>query len=161
MNAAHLHLLVNHLPILGILFGLFVLIAGLLLNQTLIRRVALVGLIVAGVSALPANKTGEEAEEIVEHLEGVSHDLIHEHEEKAEAFLLVAGGLALLSAVGLWAELKNHAQRKMLNYLVLAVAAGAMFMAAGVGNSGGEIRHPEIRKDFVMPAKSEAEHAEH
>ncbi len=161
MNAAHLHLLINHLPILGILFGIFVLLAGILLNQTLIRRVALVGLIVAGVSALPANKTGEEAEEIVEHLEGVSHDLIHEHEEKAEIFLFMAGGLALLSAIGLWAELKNHAQQKFLNYIVLGVSLVAMVMAAGVGNSGGEIRHPEIRKDFVMPANSEAENAEH
>lgn len=161
MNAAHLHLLINHLPILGILFGIFVLLAGILLNQTLIRRVALVGLIVAGVSALPANKTGEEAEEIVEHLDGVSHDLIHEHEEKAEAFLLVAIGLAILSALNLWTEMKSHPRNKLINYIILVVGIRAMVMAAGVGNSGGEIRHPEIRKDFVMPANSEAEHAEH
>jgi hypothetical protein len=34
-----------------------------------------------------------------------------------------------------------------LSYVVIALAALVMFLAAQTGTSGGEIRHPEIRKE--------------
>ena len=41
MNDAHLHLVVNHLPIVGILIGTLILIAGLILKKTEVKLTAL------------------------------------------------------------------------------------------------------------------------
>ncbi|MEO6149344.1 MAG: hypothetical protein ABIP28_04245 [Mucilaginibacter sp.] len=37
-----------------------------------------------------ALQTGEGAEEVVEHLQGVNKKLIHEHEEQAETFAILS-----------------------------------------------------------------------
>jgi len=60
--------------------------------------------------------TGEGAEEIVEEL-GISHDIIHEHEEIAETFMKILYALGILSILGLTANLKNI--QKQLLFLIL------------------------------------------
>jgi hypothetical protein len=88
--------------------------------------------------------TGEGAEEIVEEL-GISHDIIHEHEEVAETFMKVLYGLGILSILGLVATIKKHAKATVVSYIVLVLAIGSAVLSKSVGTSGGEIRHTEIR----------------
>ncbi|GIV40577.1 MAG: hypothetical protein KatS3mg033_2377 [Thermonema sp.] len=144
MNAAHLHLVVNHLPIAGMFFGSLVLLVSLLLRK---KEMAMTGLglvILAALLAIPALLTGEGAEEIVEELPEVSHRLIHAHEEAAEtAFWLVEiiGAFALFS---FWWLMKKDGYPFYLLLANLLFAAGVLFMLGQVGNTGGKIRHSEI-----------------
>ena len=84
MNAAHIHLLLNHFPILGALFAAGVLLAGVLFNDRKINQVGLVSLVLFAILTIPAFLTGEGAEEVLEELPGISNASIKDHEEIAE-----------------------------------------------------------------------------
>lgn len=145
MNQAHLHLLLNHLPILGTVFGLLVLTGGYFLKNNTVKRTALGMFVLSGILALPAYLTGEGAEEVVENLPGVGENLIEAHEEMATIFLWVVGLLGLMALATFYLDLKSKKTAPALYALTFVVALGTLFFAQKVGNSGGEIRHTEIR----------------
>jgi hypothetical protein len=157
MNGAHLHLLVNHLPIIGAFLTLP------LLALALVRRhdrglllAATLTLAIVGVGALAALNTGEQAEEVVEHLPGFSEQTIELHEERAEIAAIVAvvsavGGLSLL---GLAWRRDGPVPSLWLAALLAATLATSGTMA-WTGQAGGVIRHTEIR-DGGPPAATDA-----
>ena len=150
MNDAHYHLIVNHLPIVGLLIGILVLIAGLVFNKAEVKLTALGIFIFSAITSIAAFYTGEGAEEVVENLEGISETLIHTHEEYAETFYtlsLILGGLSLLTFI---LELKKIKFTNYLMILCLLIAIVDGVLATYVGSSGGEIRHTEIRNDAEM-----------
>jgi uncharacterized membrane protein len=146
MNGAHLHLLVNHFPIVGVILATLVLIAGFLLKNASVKDTALGLYVFSALSSLAAYFTGEQAEEIVENLAGISETLIHTHEEFAEFFhitTLILGALALLTFI------LHYRRSHYVRYLFIAlfvVAAVDVYAAIQTGRSGGEIRHTEIRQ---------------
>lgn len=145
MNQAHLHLLLNHLPILGVLFGLLILAGGFFLKNNTIKRTALGMFALSAILAIPAYLTGEGAEEVVENLPGVSENLMEAHEDLANIFLWVVGALGVLSLATFFADLKSKSVASSLYVLTFIASLGTMVFAQQVGTSGGEIRHSEIR----------------
>lgn len=157
MNDAHLHMVVNHFPIIGTIFGLGVLIAGLFLKNTTLKNTAYVMFIIAALFSFASMSTGEGAEEMVEDLPNVGHKIIHEHEELAEKFAIVMYVLGASSIVGLYLNFKNHAKSKLVSLVVLLLAIVATFFSINVGTSGGEVRHTEIRENnSTTPVESSA-----
>ena len=147
MNDAHLHMVVNHFPIIGTILGLGILIAGLLLTNKSVQHTAYVLFAIAAIFGLLSMNTGEGAEELVEDLPNVGKQIIHEHEEIAEKFVILlylTGAVALLS---LFMSFKNHAKAKFFAYATLILAIGTAVLSKNVGTSGGEIRHTEIREN--------------
>lgn len=145
MNEAHLHLILNHFPSIGITIGLLVLIAGYLLKNPQVKATSLGIFIFSALAAIAANATGEGAEEIVERIPGISESIIHEHEEFAEQFLtlaLILGGAALITLLLQWRKIKFATYGYIL---VLILAISCLVSAYYVGVTGGEIRHTEIR----------------
>jgi hypothetical protein len=157
MHNAHWHLLFNHMPIMGCFFGFLVLIAGIMLKNEIVRKVAYSLLILSSLLTLPAFFTGESAEEAIEHLPGVSHHLIHEHEEAAEAVLWLAEILGLLAAYVFYLEHTRHKMAGLLRLVLVVFNLGTFAAMAKTGNSGGEIRHPEIRKESSSSGASTIE----
>lgn len=146
MTDAHLHLLVNHLPIVGaalstLLWGLASVTGG---ERGALRAAALAA-VFTGAGAAAAQLTGEPAEEAVERLPWADERLMHEHEERAEAATVVAvlSGLVGLAA---WAVAekkdKGHAA---LTGAALVGALGTAGLMGWTGQAGGQIRHDEIR----------------
>lgn len=146
MNEAHLHMVVNHFPIIGLFFGIGILSFGILKKQTILINTAYVMFIICMIMAKATMMTGEGAEEIVEEL-GISHDIIHIHEEIAETFMKVLYGLGILAILGLIVNFKKHTKAAIVSYIVLILAIGAAVLSKNVGTSGGEIRHTEIREN--------------
>ena len=144
MNDAHLHLLFNHLPIVGSLIGILILAAGIFFKQAMIRKTAFAVLIFSALVTLPAFFTGEGAEEIVEELPGISHNLIHEHEEAAELALWLSEALGILAIIAFYLEHIHHKLSGMANLFALILSIGTFVSFAKTGNTGGEIHHPEI-----------------
>jgi len=101
VNSAHLHLMVNHLPLFAALFSGVFLMVGLVRAQSALTKAGLVIAVVAGLGAFTAARTGEGAEEIVEELAGISEAAIEPHEEAAEAATLAAIGLGLFALAAL------------------------------------------------------------
>lgn len=147
MNATHLHLLLNHLPILGSFFGLALLAAGTVSHggQLWLTRAALAFFIVVGVSAVPANLTGEPAEHQVIKLPGVTRHAIHEHEEAAESALIAAGLLGAVALGALLLQQRNHPATRRALWAVWALALITAGLMARTGYQGGLIRRPELR----------------
>ena len=144
MNAIHLHLIANHIPILGSVIGLLVLIAGFVFKNREVRITAAAILLFAAIGGVVTNKSGEEAEEVVEDLPGVSHDVIHEHEEMAEKAMPFILATAVLAAASLFGEIKRKKFARSASLLLLISALGVSTLSGYAGYLGGKIRHPEI-----------------
>ncbi|MDI9258333.1 DUF2231 domain-containing protein [Flavobacterium sedimenticola] len=164
MNEAHLHLLVNHFPIIGTIFGLGILIGGIIFKNNAVKNTAFIVLIVATLFGAASMATGEGAEELVEDMPTVGKSIIHEHEELAEKFIVVlyvTGAFALLS---LLANIKKHSKANLLAWLTLLLSIVAVVLVKEVGTSGGEIRHTEIRADASTQTnaggENQSEHGE-
>ena len=145
MNDAHYHLVINHFPIVGTIFGVGILIAGLVLKRTVLQQTAFVLFIISALTGFLAMYTGEGAEELVENLPGVGHTIIHEHEELAEKLAVVLYALGLLSLATLFLQIKKNGFAKIATYVTLSLALVAVVLGKEVGTSGGEVRHTEIR----------------
>ena len=85
------------------------------------------------LSALASVKTGEAQDERVERV--VPEQALETHEEAAELFLTLSGGLALLVAAGLVRGRVGGAAR----ILGTAGAVGLVVLAVSVGHSGGRL----------------------
>ena len=155
MSPTHLHLLLNHVPIIGTFIAAAVLAAGLLRRSADLTRFGLLALVAVAVLTVPTVLTGEPAEEMVERLPGVTHDLIHAHEEAAElaAWAMYATGIA--AAVSLVLGRRRRAPR-WLDAAVLLLAVLSFGLMARVGSLGGQIRHTEIRPVTAAGAASDA-----
>ena len=151
MSAVHIHLLLNHVPVLGSIACLLLLAAGLLRRSREVTVIALLATVVTALLTIPVFLTGEPAEDTVEKLPGVTKQYIHAHEEAAEAAFTameIAGALALLTLIlGMRRETPRWATLATL--VVLLAAAGLIARAA---NLGGEIRHTEIHSGAAIPA---------
>ncbi|HET7239904.1 MAG TPA: hypothetical protein VFI77_02025 [Gemmatimonadales bacterium] len=147
MSDAHWHLIVNHLPVLGVPFGAALVGVGLLRNQATLQRAGLAILVLAGIAAGVAYLTGEPAEHALETLGSLGNrpeSLIEAHEEAALIATVMTGLLALVAGVGLWRLRRGLLGRSwMAGAMVLALATT---LALGwVATLGGRISHPEIR----------------
>jgi uncharacterized membrane protein len=157
MNFAHAHLILVHLPIVGIPLAALVLAAGLKTKQN--SSSALAHLLIFGLSltAIAAFLTGGEAEELVEHLPGISERLIEDHEEIAELTLWIVSAAGLVSLASLGAYIRrNTALFLTASRVALVASLVATGFLAKTGYDGGKIRHPEAHEASAAPA-SEAE----
>lgn len=145
MNGAHYHLLVNHLPILGTLFGLSIVVIGFILRNVSVKRTGLGLLVFATIAVFPAHITGEGAEEVVEHIEGVDRHFVHEHEEAADTFMGILIALGIVALVTLIVDVLKKRYTPVLYILTIIFSLITMLFAQKTGTTGGEIRHTEIR----------------
>lgn len=147
MTAAELHLALNHIPVLGSIFGAALLAYGLWRGQEAVQKASLGLLVVVGAFAVAVYWTGEPAEEIVEGMAGVSHDAIEVHESWGwYAFVAsIVTGIASLGAL-----LLARARRELVGWtvqLVLVLSLLTSGVMAYTANLGGKIHHPELRAD--------------
>lgn len=145
MNEAHLHMVVNHFPIIGIIFGFGILIFGMLLKNKILKNTAYSLFIVSAIFAAISMATGEGAEELIEDMKNVGHKIIHEHEEIAEKFAINLYILGFISIAGIYMNYKNHSKSALVSFVAITISAIAILLAQQTGTTGGEIRHTEIR----------------
>jgi hypothetical protein len=159
MDAAHLHLMINHLPILGTPLVAALLLWGLIRQSRDVLRTALGAAIIVAALSYPVFLTGEPAEETVEDSAWLQERLVHTHEERAEAGLIAILLTGLLGAAGLW---QSRGGRRVpiapagLTLAGLLVSSGLFGWAA---LAGGMIRHDELRSDssrLMIPAEGAA-----
>ena len=147
MNLAHLHLVLNHFPIIGTVIGLGLFVVSFVGKNDDLKRASLIVLAAVALLALPTFFSGIGAQRAIGRDPAVSAVLIERHEGAAILavfFMEIAGALAL---VGLWQDHRvSTGKRRTWNLMAIllfsVVTAGLM---ARVGTTGGDIRHPEIR----------------
>ncbi|PXY42277.1 hypothetical protein DMB65_03340 [Flavobacterium cheongpyeongense] len=145
MNAAHFHLVVNHLPIIFPIVGVIIMITGLVFKSDAVKRTAFLIFIIGSLTSIAAMTSGEGAEEVVENSSGVAENYIERHEESAELFSIMSHILGGISLFGLWAGIKQKTFANITNVLILVFAFVVIYFGKETGTTGGEIRHTEIR----------------
>lgn len=145
MDATHIHLLLNHFPIIGTLIGTAVMFWGLLRSQKTVKAVASVIIVAMTLMAVPVYLTGEPTEERVENLPGFSETYIEEHEDAAKTAMIamVVAGIAALAAL----IMQYRSSSKIPFVVAMGLAILACATMALTGYYGGQIRHSELRQD--------------
>lgn len=155
MNDAHLHIVVNHFPIIGIIFGLGILVTGMVMKNNAVKNTAYVLFAVAAIFAAFSMGTGEGAEELVEDMPSVGKQIIHEHEEIAEKFAIIMYATGFFGLLSLFASYKKYRFATVFSYITLVLAILAGILTKSVGTTGGEIRHTEIRTNTISKVGAE------
>lgn len=150
LSAVHLHLMLNHIPVLGTIFVLAVLAWGLFRRSREVTTLALGLAVLLAIATVPAYLTGEPAEHLVEHESWFPKDLAHDHEESGETTFIavIATGVVALGALAL-----RRGDRHRLAWLPTLVALGLLVsfaLAARTALLGGQIRHQEVRPGAVL-----------
>ena len=102
MSAAHIHLLLNHIPIFGSIFGLLLLLYAMLRRSAEIKKVCFGVFVITALITIPVYLTGDGAAQIVHSLPGVSEDIIRQHDSAATITIVAAEILGVASLLGLW-----------------------------------------------------------
>ena len=143
MNWAHAHLILNHLPVLGTIFGLALLAWAVLRRDETLQRAALATFVVAALAAIPVFLTGAPSEEIVEHLAGTAEAAIEAHEEAAVIALIAIEALGAMALAALVLFRKRAFPRPLTGAALVFALATAGWMAQ-TATLGGRIRHAEL-----------------
>ena len=100
MDPVHIHLFLNHVPVLGSVFATLLLAYALVRRSDDVARIAFFALASCAVLSIPVFLTGEPSEDIVENLAGVGGSFVEEHEEsgKLAFWALMVTGVAAASA---------------------------------------------------------------
>jgi hypothetical protein len=101
-SLAHVHLLLNHIPIIVTALGLLVLVIAMTKRRDDLARVSFWLFVGSAFSALPTYLTGDSAEHAVEDMPGVTEALIHAHEDAAVWGAIIVGILGVFALWALW-----------------------------------------------------------
>lgn len=145
MNAVHAHLLLNHVPILGSLFGVLLLMIGMGMKNKTLEITGLSTMLLAALFTIPAFFSGEEAEHVIEGMSGFSDFHLEEHEEHAELSLWMMIASGLLSLISLVAYRFAPNRLKIVRLIALVLGLVAFLTMIPLANHGGKIMHQELR----------------
>jgi len=145
LNFAHLHLLLNHFPIIGMVLGFALFLASFWGKNQDLRRSSL--MIFAGIALLtiPTFLSGFGARLALQAIPDFSDPVVLRHEGSALLslwFMLAAGAFSL---VELW-RMRYQAQKgRNANLLIIFILSTlTLILMARTSNTGGDIRHPEV-----------------
>jgi uncharacterized membrane protein len=166
ITPVHLHLLINHIPVIGSIASVLLLIYAFLRNNSELKRVALLAFVLTAISAYATDSTGDGAERVAKHIPGISRQAIETHSDAGDTAMdvsIVAGVLALaglvLAAMQKGGEqtiaeyVRHHKEpNKWILIATLVVGLVSIYYVSVAAYEGGLIRHPEIKPGYQPPA---------
>ncbi|HEX3483838.1 MAG TPA: DUF2231 domain-containing protein [Micropepsaceae bacterium] len=153
---SHVHMILNHFPTVGFTFALAFFIAGLVMNNDVIKRTCLVVFTICAILGAPTYVTGAAAMWALTDppILGISKAAIDAHRDMA---ILTLFGLAFTGGAA-WMVLWRYRYTgkftsRSLN-IVLVFAIITFGIMAETGHRGGQINHPEIRTEAVPTSEA-------
>jgi len=144
MNIVHLHLLLNHFPVIGAIIGSLLLAVALLRRSGELAKMSLAFLALVGAASVVVFLTGEPAQEALEKLPGFSERLVDRHEDMALVATIVTGTIGALALAAMILYRRRTVPR-WLSMFVLVCAVGSSAFMGYTAYLGGQIRHTELR----------------
>lgn len=147
MNLAHVHLLLNHFPVIGTIIGLGLFLSSMVGKSEDLKRAGLVVILGIALLTIPTYLSGNAAQLAIKNLPGVSGTLMVEHQNAAllaYVFMEITGAAAWF---GLWQFRRNSRLGRGTLSIILLLSVLTVGLMANAANIGGAIRHPEILSD--------------
>ncbi len=154
----YIHVLLNPLPVYGLLAGLIALIVAILLRSQKAKITALAIVLISSVAAWPAYEYGEQAyDRVLTMTDDAGHAWLDEHMHRGEQLIFVFYALAGLSAAAIVLPIKWPKSSGPLAIAALLLGAVALGMGVYIAQAGGKIRHKEFRNQSPPPIRAEEE----
>ena len=152
MTPEKLHLAVNHVPMIALAALLLPMVYALLAKQKVLLVLLLAMTCVLGAATIILMQSGENAEHRMEDGELAGppyteqiHDLIEEHEERAEVTAISSYATALLAAIAIALAFYRLEWSVWVSWVVVVGMVVTTALAMWTSQAGGLIRHPELR----------------
>jgi hypothetical protein len=154
----YIHVLLNPLPVYGLLVGWVGLVIALALRSRRAQIVTLTLVLLSSVSAWPVSEFGEQGyDRVLSMADDDGRAWLDEHMHRAEDLIWVFYLLAALSAVAIGAPIKWPKSSVPLGIAVILLGAVTLGTGAYIGYAGGRVRHREFRNEPAPPKRSEHE----
>jgi hypothetical protein len=145
MNWPHVHLALNHVPVLGSLFLFLLLLVAVCRRSEELKRLSLQGLLLLAAISIPIKFTGDFAAQALAHQPGVESAFVNRHEQSADQATTGIFLLGLIALAGLIAARKLRPVPAWATTAALIASLVTFALMVRTAQSGGVIRHPEIR----------------
>jgi hypothetical protein len=156
VNLAHLHLLLNHVPTVGSVVALGLLLLAFVRRDEPLKHAGLEVLFVIAVLTLPVYMSGVAAHQQLRNQPELSDDAMRVHHDAALAGFTVTEFAGFVAWVALWqAKRCGRAARGLVPAATL-LSIVALVLMGRAATLGGEIRHPEIRPGLSAGAAAPA-----
>src|SRR6202142_3477362 len=144
MNLAHVHLLLNHFPVIGTMIGIGLFVVSLLGKSEHLQQASLVIFLGIALITIPTYQSGNAAQHAIKNLPGISADLMEAHNDAALLafiFMEITGAVAWF---GLWQYRRTTRVGRGTLAFVMLLSLITLGLMSNAANIGGLIRHPEI-----------------
>lgn len=155
----YIHVLLNPLPIYGLLVGWVGLVIALALRSRSAQVATLAVVLISAISAWPVHEFGEQAyDRVLSMADEDGRAWLDEHKDRAEDLIWVFYALAALSTVAIAAPIKWPKSSVPLAIAVILFGAVTLGTGAYIAYAGGRVRHREFRNEPAPPKRSEHDH---
>jgi hypothetical protein len=158
MSLAHVHLLLNHFPTIGMVMAIGLLLAAVIRKSDELSRTSLFAFVGIALLTIPTYVTGNAAREEIcktpqnspadacpEPYPGVSEAAAEAHETAALPALALMEITGAFAWLGLWQFRRSSRLSGRLVAVTMSCALATLGLAARAALLGGEIRHAELR----------------
>lgn len=162
-SPAHLHLAINHAPIIGLSVACIPLLIGILFQSRGALASGLIAVILCAGTMPAIMETGEAAQEsfvdgsIEPGMDAAGKAAFREHSGRAKFTAPVVYAAGLLALIALAALIKFPRESAIIGWAVLIGVALSILLSVWTAEAGGRIRHSEFRA--TPPAQSPSEAA--
>ena len=154
----YVHVLLNPLPVYGLLISWIALVAALILKSRRALIVTLLLVFITSMSAWPVYEFGQQGyDRVLAMTDDDGHAWLDEHQERAEKVIYIFYALAALSAAAILIPLRWPKSSAPLAISVVLLGAVALGSGCYIAYAGGKIRHREFRNEPPPPIKSQAD----
>src|SRR5206468_5092464 len=156
----YVHVLLNPVPVYGLLIAWIGLIIAVVLKSRRAQLVTLVLVLLSSLSAWPVYEFGQQAyDRVLSMTDEDGERWLDEHQDRGEDLIWIFYALAVLSAIAIAAPIKWPKSSAPLVMAVISLTAATLGAGVYIAYGGGKIRHREFRNEPAPPKKThEDEH---
>lgn len=154
----YIHVLLNPLPVYGLLTGLIGLVIALILKSRCAQITTLTLVLISSVSAWPVYEFGEQGyDRVLSMADEPGQAWLDEHRERGEDLIWFFYALIALSGIAIAAPIKWPKSSLPLAVAVILLGVVTLGSGAYIAYAGGRVRHREFRNESPPPKRSEHE----
>ena len=155
----YIHVLLNPLPVYGLLISWIGLVIALVSKSRRAQITTLALVLISSASAWPVYEFGQQGyDRVLSMADEDGRAWLDEHKDRAEDLIWIFYLLAALSAIAIAAPIKWP--KSSMPFAVAVILLGGVTLGAGayIAYGGGRVRHREFRNESPPPKRTEHEH---